>query len=250
MTTTITVSTQKLDNLIQDLRKLPGTAEAIRQQAGLLTRELIKKTPPFRDRNLDPTGFTDQAVGRRAVARDFRRAIEPVSPDDFKMPELKAAITSRRADIAQIIIRRIRKNNKLVVFPDFDPRYHSNFRDSRGRIQRDKHRATLDARAWKKHLTLLWKRVGRMKSGWAPAAMLAGEKVPAWVARHAAKPGYAHDLTKDQQTPGFLIVSVAKGVGDMRHVIYRALEGRARALQGNIRWRIRELAKKNGAASA
>lgn len=250
MTTTITVSTQKLDNLIQDLRKLPGTDEAIRKQAGLLARELLKKTPPFRDRNLDPTGFSDQAVGRRAVARDFRRAIEPIKAEDWNDKWLKEAIKKRNAVGVQAAIRKIRKDNKLTVFPDFDSRYHSNFRDSRGRVQVNQHRATLDPKAWKKHLTLLWSRVGRMRSGWAPAAMLAGEKVPAWVARHAAKPGYAHDLTKDALTPGFLIVSAAKGVGEMRHVIYRALEGRAKALQGNIRWRIRELAKKNGAASA
>jgi len=250
MTTTITVSTVRLDNLIQELRKLPGTADAIRQQAGLLTRELIRRTPPMRDRTLDVKGMSDLAIGYRAVTRDLKRAIEPIAPEDWDLPELKSAIQSRKADVVQTIIRRIRRDNKLTVFPEFDSRYHTNFRDSRGRVQVDRHRAPLDSRAWKKYLTVLKQRVGRMRSGWAPAAYLAGEKVPQWVARHTDKPGYAHDLTKDEQTPGFLIVSAAKGVRDMTHVIRRALDGRAKALAGNIKWRLREIAKKNGAASA
>lgn len=249
MTTTITVSTVRLDNLIQELRKLPGTADAIRQQAGLLTRELIRRTPPMRDNMLDKTGVSDLAVGRRAVKRDFTRAIEPISEDDWELPELKKAIRERNAPVVQAIIHRIRRNTKLRVFSEFNPDFHTNFRDSRGRVQVSRNRATLDVRGWKKHLKLLLSRIGRMRSGWAPAAYLAGEKVPKWVARHTAKPGYAHDLTKDELTPGFLIVSAAKGVREMTHTIHRALDGRAKALAGNIKWRLREIAKKNGAAS-
>lgn len=252
MNATVTIRSDRFDALINKLRGLPDiringkplrTDDAIKAQAGLLARELMRRTPPTVNRGSRGKGRTDQKIGMAAVKRDIGNAMEPLRPIEWRNKKIAKAFRDNDAQSAQAILRNIRGDKKLTVFPDFDHRFHTNFRDSRGRVQRTQHRATLAAKDWDNYVRIVQARVGRMKSGWAPAAVAAGERVPAWVAKHQAKPGYAHDMTKHPTEPSFILLNAARGIRDMAHIVRRALLGREKALAGNIRWRLRELAK-------
>ena len=228
----ITVNSDRFNSALARLAQVGGP-EAIRPQAGLLVRELISITPP-----------KSLSQGRKAVARDLRRAVEPLILEKFRSKRLQRAIAAKNAAQAESELSFIRKIQWSVV--GFDAELHRSARNSRGRVPYRHPVATLDVVAWRKYLRYLQGRVGRMKAAWRPAAERLGVAVAAFVARQVAPSGSAVDNLRATD-PSFRMDSFAPGVeSETGRLIRRALEGRAKAIAGHVRYLLREAAQKGG----
>src|SRR5690606_31871936 len=111
------------------------TRGAVRQQSMLLGKRLIQFTPP-----------STRAQGRRAVARDIRRAVTPVRPADFTSPDIRRLIRTRDYAGLEAVFGRF-ENGQFAGFKvlPFSAELHRSRRDRRGRVTRSAKVATPDA---------------------------------------------------------------------------------------------------------
>ena len=159
-----------------------GFAEGLREEGALLGQTLIALTPP-----------RTKAQGRKAVARDIKRAIRPLTPKDFPNSEtdrglnkrLRNYIRERNYSALEDVFAKVKGNEfykwKVV---EFDAQWHRAARVSRGRVVSQHKVATPDADKVTAYITGVQGGVGRGKGGWAEGTIQLGGRVPGWVAEH------------------------------------------------------------------
>lgn len=150
------------------------TAQALRFEGRQLAGLLIKLTPP-----------RNRSQGRAAVARDIRRAIRPLRPQDFDNPKIKSLIRARDYAGLQVVFRRMERGefrNALVVA--FDPAIHRDAQQSRGRVLKAKGVVTPDSDLVRDYIRKIQENVGGGKGGWAESFLHLGGKPAAWISKH------------------------------------------------------------------
>lgn len=140
--------------------------------------------------------------GERAVTRDVNRAIRAIRPEQFENPRLRNLAATRNLVALNQAIEHF--GAVELKFPGglkvpirqvvpFDSKLHSERRDQRGRIQRNKRIGTLDELQQAAYVERMKSNVGIAKAGWNPAITGLGGKIttygsrgviPAYVARH------------------------------------------------------------------
>lgn len=93
--------------------------------------------------------------------------------------------------------------------------HHKAHRNRRGRVtQVPASGILMPLKGLGKYIAYNLGRVGRMKSGWAPAVIALGGKVASWVKRHVASqpPGYVLDMMASENNPSVTIVNNADGI--------------------------------------
>lgn len=224
----LTLDASRFNALIADYVSELGleAKDVIRTQSRLFLQTAIRLTPP---RTL--------AQGRKAAARDVRKAVAPISADDFKSEAIKRLINRQDKAALTAALPNIRKGWQLV---DFSPELHTGARGRDGKVKRSWHRATLDVKAWKKYVKEIQARVGRLKAAWVPALRAVGGTAPAWVAKHSAPSGgYNNNL--DASNPSFTAISFGKGVANYARIYRDTLRARAHAMQRDLARKIRLL---------
>lgn len=228
------INTQKANALIERYSRELGLpiADVIKTQMRLFLQAAMRITPP-----------KTQKQGRDAVARDLKRAVSPITADDFESESIKRIIRAKDKAAFAGALSSIRPNWELV---DFDPALHTHARDRRNRVRKQQKRATLDVRAWKDYLKVLQGRVGRMKAAWLPALRAVGGNAPGWISKHESPSGHYDNNLNSPFTPSFTATNSAKGIRNHKQIIGAALRARVRAMTSDLRRRLKEAAQKSG----
>lgn len=224
MTPTVSLDVARLN---EDLRAFVAStgrdlAQAIRDQARLLTRDLIGGTPPFgkhafrRSSNEFGAGesYNEQRkIGEAAVRRDVRKVFQPFKQyaafigKKFNNPKLEQYLLKlgRQSDTQQLerIFKKWMWHPKIkttATRPD-----HIKRRDRRGRVKRATNTFILDERSRVNYEKQAISHVGKAKAGWVKAAQALGlSSIPNWITRHSS-PGLFQDSTTDLTHPSVMI---------------------------------------------
>ena len=169
----------------------------LKDESRRFTQEMIKLTPP-----------KNQAQGRKAVSRDFRRANRPLKAEDWTNKTIADAIRKKDVVALNSIWLKIPKLRNRTVM-NFHPGIHLSARKSRGRVHGDQKIDVLPHKEWRRRLTELLSRVGRSKSGWMYAAIALGVKVtdiPKYILRNYGKAkGGVRIVTSDKSGPSITV---------------------------------------------
>jgi hypothetical protein len=228
------VNISKANALIERYHRELGIpiADVIKTQMRLFLQAAMRITPP-----------RTQKQGRDAVARDLKRAVQPISADDFQSEAIKRVIRKRDKEAFAALLPKIRPNWQEV---DFDPALHTKARDRRNRVRKSQKLATLDARAWKDYLKVIQSRVGRMKAAWLPALRAVGGTAPAWIGKHENPSGHYENNTASPFNPSFTATNSARGIRNHKQILNAALRARVRAMTSDLKRRLREAGQRAG----
>jgi hypothetical protein len=217
--------------------------EVIRTQMRLLLQQSIKFTPP-----------NTLAQGRKAVARDIQRAVQIPTPDGLSKwifglrdenlrNQLVAAMRAGDRQKFDTLFRIATAGHVEVV--GFDPHLHQSARNRRGRVTRRWNRVSIQVRQWNAYIKKVQARVGLMRSGWLPALRAVGGTAAAWIARHSTNPGnYQNNLSS--RNPSFTATNIARGIGNYAHHYRNALRARLKAIEADLKHRLRKNAQQCG----
>ncbi|MFM7102474.1 MAG: hypothetical protein ACKO3N_15045 [Verrucomicrobiota bacterium] len=213
---------------IRDLKAdLPAT---IRRQGRLLLREAMGLTPP-----------RTRTQGRKVVRTQVLRAVRPMSPSDFDSRQLRKLARKRDYERLQKAFDAMPSgpfSGKRIV--PFSPTLHQEARDRRGRVPEKYDTAlTLDVKEVRAYIRQAQDHVGRAKGGWASGVVALGGKVPGWVSRWTGTGRFRDELAnpvlryiRQENT------SEWAGRGDEDRVLARAMEGRTKAILGDLERRL------------
>ncbi|MBX3744162.1 MAG: hypothetical protein KF833_02530 [Verrucomicrobiae bacterium] len=197
---------------------------AVRQQSMLLGRKLVQFTPPG-----------TRAQGRKAVARDIRRAVTPIRPSDFEAPSIKKLIRKRDYAGLEVVFSRFKQGGfaSFQVLP-FSAELHRSRRDKRGRVTRSARVATPDAPQVRDYIREVQTHVGRAKGGWVPTVTRLGGNVPEWLLQHAVT-GTVEDRT-GSMNPSVKMKNRSEWAGDayVDRVLSNAMGARRQAILASI----------------
>lgn len=230
--------------------------DEVRKQGRLWGERVMKFTPP---KNL--------AQGRRAVKRDLHRflIVREQGFLEFIVREFgsKDIDTSLRTSEGQQYDIRW---DEIVLNGNVIPARHLAARDARGRIPRrfsgngtgtswtTQGKLVVPAAVFNQFLKQKQANVGYAKSGWATGVLALGGKVPKWVGRHIAKgQGRYRDLTGNGQNPMFEFVNLspwATNRNEGQRIMRAATASRARAMQSDLRRRIKNAARVQGISTS
>lgn len=172
--------------------------------------------------------------GRKAVNRDILRAMTPLDIETIKNKRLRSILASRDNEAFRSFQAKSKTFKRWRVEP-FDPdRLHKRVRDRRGRVQREKKVFVLERNEVARYIAAKQRQVGYMRSGWAPAILALGGRLPAWVARHRHNPGFVVSALHGA-SPSVTIGNVANGIGRIRHIAESALRARERAIRRRVK---------------
>ena len=215
--------------------------QLVTDQGRLLTRDLLRMTPPFGGHPITESWNAQRRIGEAEVARDVGRVFRPIStfsilahPKNLPLAmALQRLVQSKDLAGIQTLLERLGFQIKVVNQPDAG--LHKAARRGRGRVPKS-HRPVLvlDERALKRFVSQLVGDVGKTKSGWLAAADALGVKgVPNWIRRHA---GQVQGSVRIEKQPGSFSITIGNLVGwssDFSHlsIVQSALTHRARAMQ-------------------
>ena len=197
---------------------------AVRQQSMLLGKKLVQFTPPG-----------TRAQGRKAVARDIRRAVTPIRPSDFDAPGIRKLIRKRDYAGLEVVFSRFKQGGfaGFKVLP-FAAELHRSRRDARGRVNRSAKVATPDAPQVRDYIRQVQTHVGRAKGGWVPTVTRLGGSVPEWLLQHAVT-GTVEDRT-GSMNPSVKMKNRSEWAGDVNvdRVLAGAMGARRQAILTSI----------------
>lgn len=180
--------------------------EGLDEEWPLLMKQVIRFTPPFK--TAGQPGSSDLSVGRAAVRNDIEKTMRPFDPANIRSKRLKEVVEDRDFRAFNVIASRS-KDSRLAgsVAAPFDPAFHLNARDYRGRVhQRRKPVVMLgsDAQRLEHYIKAVQDRVGWAKAGWAAAFNLVkdpeGWQLPSYVEKHGTAGGIVID-ERDAENP-------------------------------------------------
>jgi hypothetical protein len=239
----MTLDTTSYDKAIKDLIANFNISreEALKQEMGLLVKELIRVTPPF---GLDLKGKKE---GQNAVENDIKKiytGMTSASHTKWKK-KLPNATTSG-------------KGRKL--FEDHvDASFHQEFRDRRGRVKRKGTRQLKFGKLQfsdKVHVnnTLLTSyikkvqaKVGQAKAGWLSAARKFGSRgIPGWVSTHGESGGDSDE--RFNKNGGYVeAINFNKAIQSLNArvgILRTAFQGREKSLKARIQNFLEKTARK------
>lgn len=223
--------------------------DVLRDQARLLTRDLVKGTPPFQSRDSSAESFNDQRkVGLNAVERDIRKvfgSIEEIAEKNMLFGNALLTSLSSRAkngdqNLAQLMVAAgITKTPRPAAIIDAPTvALHNQYRQSRGRVGRMSSQVYFVKRKGPL-LKFIRERkgdVGKGKGGWGISAFRYGFNVPAWIGRHRS--GRVEDKAYQFENPFIRVINTVSYLNQqnqsMRITDY-ALRDRAVALTDQVR---------------
>lgn len=226
---------QAIVRYIRDLGM--DSVRVIRQQGRLLLLEVMRLTPP-----------KTRAQGRRAVAQDVKRAVRVIRPTEFRSKELRRLIRERDYPRLQAAFDDIGDGPLAGVRVEpFEPELHTKARNKRGVVPKGTRPVlTLDSKAVQEYIREVQDHVGRAKGGWAVGAKKLGGSVPAWVSRWSGV-GKFEDRADNPVLSYIRADNLSEWTrrGDDDRVLGRAMEGRAKAIVGDIERRLARAANQN-----
>lgn len=178
------------------------------------------------------------AQGRKRVAWDIGKAVFSLDPAKLtRWDRLRNAVLARDTQTVLQILSTVKQGNwkNLTTIVPFKKSLHRSAQDSRMRVRKRGHVATLDTSIYNKYVVTTQGHVGFLRSGWAPAARIAGSNLPTWISRHTNPPGSAVDRSMDQN-PVMTATHTGGKTTDALAVrlIRSAIERRARAMHRDV----------------
>jgi hypothetical protein len=227
---------------------------ALDEEWPLLMKKVIQFTPPFK--TAGAPGSSDLSVGRAAVRNDIEKTMRPFDPANIRSKRLQAVVEDRDFRAFNIIASRS-KDSRLAgsVAAPFDPAFHLNARDARGRVKQKRKPVVMlggDAARLQSYITSVQDRVGWAKSGWAAAFNLVkdpeGWSLPAYVEKQGTSGGLVID-ERDAEDPSLTAInrtswSIRKEEGE--RIKADALFSRIVSITSKIRTYMRLAAKEAG----
>jgi hypothetical protein len=231
--TTVQVDSREFQDAIRRYVKETGATlpVVLRKQSRLLFGRIIQRTYP-----------RTRAEGRRAVARDIQRAVEPMKASSWDSKRIRKLIRERDYAGLQAAMEEMKPVYRAKVV-QFDPRLHHESRDSRGRV-RPTGFVSPDADEIRAYIRRTQENVGRAKGGFAAAMVASGGSPPDWV-RRWQKAGLVVDRLRDPAAP--LIESENRSEwaehGDDDRIVAEAIRGRTQDMLVDLRKTLERAAK-------
>lgn len=241
MTPTIKIDYRNFQREIRALseRKRGGVAAVLKQQARLLTGDLLKFTPPFDPKSPISASFNSQRkMGEAAVKRDVERGQKDIRDLDMianGSPRIKALMRKRDLQGLENVLRRSGFRN-AQVFSEATLARHNSLRNRYGIIRRSQQNFVLNGRSIKSVEREKLKGVGKAKAGWKPAATRFGPKIPAWISRHGGAGSYT-DRSTDNFRPYIEVVNSVPHLqtsAQRLRIVQRAIDNRTRNMRKEL----------------
>ena len=196
--------------------------KVVKEEARLLLQQIIKFTPPFGEQYLTSTGKTrrphGKTIGRQAVDRDIRRALNPMLEEDWRSPRIKEVIRNRDTKAMMAILDNMKytKSKGMTEWAGDFRSQHLKVRDNYGRVRKKSNVFTFDGKGTLNYIKKVQKRVGMAKGSWGKALSLAGGTPAPWTIKALAESSKnIHkelDHMNDPVNPSLTVVSAARGV--------------------------------------
>jgi hypothetical protein len=195
--------------------------KALRSEGRQLALRLVKFTPP-----------KTLSQGRKAVARDIQRAVQPLKPAQFDSKRIRQLIRKKDREALEAVFGNFPNTSSLhgvkVIDPNF-PEDHRKARDRRGRVRKFQRVVTPDAAKVRDYIKTVQERVGRGRAGWAVALLALGGNTQGWIVRHA-KPDTG-EIQDRSDVRGFIQMdnrSEWAEAGDEDRIVANAIRSRTR----------------------
>lgn len=237
------VDTREFSRAALDLQVATGrsAARVLQDQARLLTRDLLRATPPFLARGGSKGTFTQswsvqRKTGEARVARDIHRVFRTRDDHAERIhdPKIRAAFLRADSRGVEAILRNIGQERPVLARPD---RAIHDAARVQGRVPKSGVRAAIlmNAASLTRYIRQRQQAVGKAKSGWMAAARgLAVAGLPAWITRHSAPGAFLPVLTGPR-----LSITVANLIPYSPHwgldIVSPAIQNRVRSMATEIR---------------
>jgi hypothetical protein len=233
--------------------------KVLKQEAKMLIREIVSKTPP-----------KTAQQGRNKLESDLLKVFFPIEAEDFKNAkrDLKNASGFVKLWVTRGGFVFYVEQNKFLPDASLDQlrAIHERHRGRKGRVvsvsgrtgnqkftkRNDKevylNRYVVKGSVFRRYLRERSQKVGTMKSGWGQAANLLSVPLPAYVTRQI-KPSHGRviDDLSDKTSPSVTIINSTPGIAEeMGWVVERALNSRALSMAQNLKRLIKYGPGKNG----
>lgn len=251
-----------LRRAVRELGRNAG--EVLREEAGFLSLDMAKASPPFAKFGGRESWAVQRRVGRAAVSRDVRSVIGIGS-------DLYGALAARSEDWARQYWAMLSRGDERAALEfaerilggavrqpavgrRVDPQAHQRMRNRRGRVQGRNVpiQQVVEARARQRYVREVQGRIGFLKAGWLAAAMRfrGGKGAPAWLQKQVFSAGSVVDGTRQERVlfvelrnrVRYAAAAMPRGVGEM------VLSRRVRAMNTKIRAALRAMARRARAA--
>lgn len=254
---TVNVRHDKFQQAAAKLIALGGPAE-LRLQARLLVEEVIGWTPPFKRgaAGKQSRGEQSKKIGERAVAIEFRNAVEPVFPGFWTNPRVREALERARSQNKPDIVTKVFQNITVKGGRGVQWKEAKSVHIAHGMARRGKRRKVLSKHPyftwntgeWLRYRDVLKNRVGRLRASWVKAGLALGAKIPKYILRHGPINGDVKDRSMDLTRPSVAITSYGSGITDGELLIGfgKALNGRMKAMAGRYKHLIKQAKKAGG----
>lgn len=251
MQPTVSIDEARLNQALRQFIADTGrdVAKVVRDQARLLTRDLIGGTPPFGKHAFrrvsnslgEGESYNDQRkIGEAAVRRDVGRVFQSFRKyaayvaKKFNKPKLETYLLqlARQSD-TQTLERIFRKWLwRAKVRTTALRGEHLKRRQKNGRVKKGPAVFVLDDRSIKNYEREVVSHVGKAKAGWLAAARGLGVRgLPAWITRHSS-PGLFQDQTGDTTKPTITIGNLVDFAAEIPETVWTAaLENRMRSMK-------------------
>ena len=198
-------------------------------QGRLLAQQCQKFTPP-----------ENQAQGKTAVARDLTRIFRPISADTFDEAKMKRIVREDKRAAWDAAAKFFQGSLRGTHARAFDPAYHEQNRNRRGRVGKVAESVTLgqEAKKARAYIKQVQNRVGWARAGWNVGIVGLGGRVPQqWVARH----GVARGTLVDGRNSSDPFIQVGNDTGWAKYngdegnrILRNAIAARSRDMQSFV----------------
>jgi hypothetical protein len=235
MPVVITFDEGRTNQSIYDFAAVAGVSlsAAVTQAARNWVRALINLTPPSKKSILGDTK-AQQKYGQEKVLNDVKSLFPRLDfmAENTRLPGLKARLkkdisSHDRADATKALSGAgFSHVVNVVTGPSRD--LHAKFASKKDFHIKKGERGkfpVMSTSAWTAYLTLEQARVGWLKGGWNTAANKLGLRVPGWIKKHGASPGYFRGIT-DQMKPEIEFGNQVPYITDRYYEVICASAGR------------------------
>lgn len=254
--------------------------KVLKQEAKMLMREIIARTPPqggtSRVSKYETIDVNARRQGELAIAKDLKSVFEVMSDSNFakwlniaKQKRVQRSKTGAIFKFNYVMPSGTTDRNKAIVdvelygetLEQMREHHHSlrspstgrtlqKFRNRRDPLGRNKRVEIMyvSQSNYEKYRAQVWKYVGKQKGGWGVGAQLLGVRLPGWIMRHAnGINGYVLSNLDDKTSPSITIGNRTPGViQNCERIVNYALLNRSRFMERNLRRLIKYGPGKNG----
>ena len=242
--------------------------KVLKQEAKMLMREIIARTPPqggtSRVSRYETIDVNARRQGELAIAKDLKSVFEVMSDANYakwlNIARLKrlqrsksgarfkfnyimpSGTTDRTKAIVDVelygeTLEQMREHHQSLRSPSTG-RTLQKFRNRRDPLGRNKRIEIMyvSRSMYEKYRAQVWKYVGKQKGGWGVGAQLLGIRLPGWIMRHAnGVNGYVLSNLDDKTSPSITIGNKTPGViRNCERIVNYALQNRARFMERNL----------------